>query len=298
MSPRSETLIDAKLIMRDGLARISPECELDKNGYAQVWQQNLLPGIDPNRIKADLGEKKGSELDKKFKAAHSSAALAVNSFAHFTRPAAILPIPGFANLQFDGFEVLFPTGLIGRTPPHLDASAHNESTVVAIESKCLEYFTPKVVEFAPAYVTEIVDDRREGPWFAEMMRLREQPRAYQYLDAAQLIKHGFGVAWTAKLPATLLYVYWEPDDAQRHSMFAEHRAEIAAFSQRVAGGRPSFASISYPELWTYWAATGDEAVREHVGVLRARYGGELGSYEGYSRVDGRKTDEGFWGDLD
>ena len=297
MDGRSERSLDAKLIMNDGLMRTSPSCELDKNGYAPEWQQNLLPGIDPDRIKADLAGKKGSELDKKFKAAHSSSALAVNSFAFFAGTGRTLPIPGFDELQFDGFEVLFPTGL-NRTPPHLDAAAHNDAQLVAIESKCLEYFKPKVAEFADDYFNKIVDERRDGPWFAEMLRLREQPRAYQYLDAAQLIKHGFGVAWTAKLPATLLYVYWEPDDARRHNMFAEHRAEIAAFSQRVAGGRPSFASISYPELWSHWAATGDEVLREHVGVLRARYGGELGSYEGYSRVDGRKTDEGFWGDLD
>lgn len=299
MSLRSEMLLDAKLIMRDGLVRVPPNVEPNDKGYVSDWRQNLLPGIDPSRVEMDYRDKRGSELEGKFKAAHSSAALVVNSFGFFTTSAKPVPIPGFDKLQFDGFEKLFPTGLKSRMPPHLDATAHSDELLLAIESKCLEYFTPKPAEFADAYVNEIVDERRDSPWFAEMLKLRDEPRRYQYLDAAQLIKHAFGLAWTVKeTPVTLLYIFWEPDDERYHGMFAEHRAEVAAFASSVAGGRPTFQSMTYRELWTHWAECGPEALRAHAGLLEGRYCGDLGSYEGYTRVNGRKTDAGFWGDLD
>lgn len=299
MSLRSEMLLDAKLIMRDGLVRVTPGAELDEKGYVKDWRQNLLPGIDEGRVGRDYRDKRGSELEGKFKAAHSSAALVVNSFGFFTDPAEPMPIPGFAPLQFDGFEKLFPTGLKSRMPPHLDATAHNGELLLAIESKCLEYFTPKPAEFADAYVNEIVDERRTGRWFAEMLKLRDEPRRYQYLDAAQLVKHAFGLAWTVKeTPVTLLYILWEPDDERYHSMFAEHRAEVTAFADRVAGDKLAFQSMTYRELWTHWAECESGALRAHAGLLESRYCGDLGGYEGYSRVDGRKTDAGFWDDLD
>ena len=77
-------------------------------------------------------------------------------------------------------------------------------------------------------------------------------------------------------------------------MFAEHRAEIADFASRVAGGRPAFQAVSHQELWAHWAAEGSPSLQAHVDRLRKRYCGVLDSYEGYSRVNGRKTDEGFW----
>lgn len=297
MNLRSEMILDAKWIMHDGFLRLNPDKQLDAKGRAEAWEDNLLDGIDPHRVEADLGGKGGSELEGKFKSAHSSAALAVNAFGYFLEANEQLSIPGFSELQFDGFEKLFPTG-VGRIPPHLDALAHNDETVVAIESKCLEYFTPKAASFATAYFEKIVDQRRDGPWFAEMIRLMDHPRYYECLDAAQLIKHAFGLAHTVPAQVTLLYVYWEPDDARNHRMFAEHRGEIADFAQRVAGGRPFFASSSYQELWAHWDTVGSASLKGHADRLRLRYGGILNSYEGYSRVNGRKTDAGFWGDLD
>jgi hypothetical protein len=44
-----------------------------------------------------------------------------------------------------------------------------------------------------------------------MLRLIDAPDCYAWPDAAQLIKHAFGLAGTfGGPPATLLYLYWEP----------------------------------------------------------------------------------------
>lgn len=296
MGLRSEMILDAKLIMRDGLSRTRPGVEFDGNGYVADWRSNLLSGIDPGTIEADLGAGKGGELRGKFRAAHSSAALAVNAFGPFRDGMTAVPLPGVGEVWIERFERTFPTGVAGRTPPHLDVAARGASGVVAIESKCLEYWTPKAAEFAPVY--RELDKLSGTSWFREMERLREEPRSYEALDAAQLVKHAFGLMNSAGDGATLVYLFWEPDDADRHYFFARHRAEIARFAERTRGDELRFVSLSYSELWEAWCSSGIDHLPEHADRLRRRYGGRLGSYEGYTRVDGRKTDAGFFGDLD
>ena len=67
-----------------------------------------------------------------------------------------------------------------------------------------------------------------------------EPRAYAWLDAAQLVKHAFGLAHTFfTQPVTLLYLYWEPSNATEFPMFGEHRAEIARFAAAVEGDGPA-----------------------------------------------------------
>jgi hypothetical protein len=80
------------------------------------------------------------------------------------------------------------------------------------------------------------------------MRLTEDQTGYVWLDAAQLIKHAFGLARILG-PRTviLLYLFWEPTNASSFSVFDEHRREIRDFSRRVLGGFPEFRAMSYPE---------------------------------------------------
>lgn len=294
MSLRSEMILDAKLVIRDGLARTNPAADIDARGYVADWHSNLLAGIDAKLIEHDFRAGKGSELDSKFQAAHSSAALAVNVFGRFRDGQERFPVPGLGELTLQKFERTFSTGLVGRIPPHLDASATGPHGVVAIESKCLEYFTPKEAKFAPAYQT--LGNCRDTPWFVEMERLRDCPKDYEALDAAQLIKHAFGLINSAGPRSTLLYLYWEPSDAADHQLFRQHRGEIERFAERVAGGGPDFRAMSYPELWMAWSKGDSAKLRDHAEYLAIRYGGSLGSYEGYSRVNGRKTDAGFFED--
>lgn len=275
MSLRSEMLFDAKLIMRDGLAKTNPAVEIDAKGYVADWHSNLLPGIDAALIERDLSAGKGSELRSKFLAAHSSSALAVNVFGPFRSGVDAFPVPGLGNLKFLQFEKTFSAGVPGRTPPHLDASAIGPGGIVAIESKCLEYLTPKAAKFAPAY--DDLDNCRATPWFAEMQRLRERPADYEALDAAQLIKHAFGLITSAGPRSTLLYLYWEPSDADRHRLCRQHREEIEKFAGRVAGGGPAFCAMSYPDLWAAWSETQLAKLRDHAQRLFLRYGGALGS---------------------
>ena len=50
-------------------------------------------------------------------------------------------------------------------------------------------------------------------------------------------------------PVTLLYLFWEPANAEASPVFAAHRAEISEFAARMTGSSPTFEAMSYPELW-------------------------------------------------
>lgn len=214
--------------LQDAFSRHRPSVVLDDKGYAADFRDILLPMVSPEDFEADLSAGNGNELQTKFRAVHSSSALAVNAFAPFRRrigELALLDHRGFSSLAF---EQKCPTGLRRGTPPNLDVLVSGESGVVGIESKLTEYLTSHRARFSPAYAEQIQDGRREQGYFREMLRLIEEPVSYVWLDAAQLIKHAFGLARTkSERPATLLYLYWEPANPSASPVFAEHRREIA-----------------------------------------------------------------------
>jgi hypothetical protein len=257
-----------------GLLKSAPGTVLDEKGYVREASQNLIDGIGLEDFEEDLRQGDGNELKRKFLAAHSSSALAVNAFSPFKANLAdlLLPAPGgFASLHF---ERKCPHGLVGRRSPNLDVLADGPAGVVAVESKCLEHLSRHKAKFAPAYQTEITDERQRTGWFREMQRLAQEPQSYRWLDAAQLIKHAFGLAYTfTDRPTTLLYLFWEPSNSEAYPSFAEHRKEVGRFAAAIAEGGPEFVAMSYPELWATWdKRSGPEWLPTHVSHLRARYG--------------------------
>jgi hypothetical protein len=106
-----------------------------------------------------------------------------------------------------------------------------------------------------------------------MTDLLEKPDSFALLDVAQLIKHAFGLARSFQgRPATLLYLYWKPLEADRHPVLRQHRREVERFSRLVAGGFPAFRAQSYLDLWVAWnEATAPSWLRVHAANLRTRY---------------------------
>jgi hypothetical protein len=256
-----------------GLRRSAPGTDIDEKGYVTNINQNLVEGVCLADFEADLRQGDGNEMEGKFRAAHSSSALAVNTFAPFKANRAALSLPGGSGFTELSFERKCPHGLLGRRSPNLDVVATGTNGVVAIESKCLEPLTSHKAEFAPAYEAEIRDERRQGAWFREMLRIAAEPKTYHWLDVAQLVKHAFGLAYTfTDRPVTLLYLFWEPSNPEAFSIFAEHRAEVDRFAASIRGGGPNFIALSYPELWKLWDSDSrPEWLPIHVRRLRARY---------------------------
>lgn len=258
--------------LRDALARLRPDISVDAQGYAADFRDTLLPLVAPADFEADLSAGDGNELQTKFRAAHSSSGLGVNCFAPFRSRIGDLALTPGDTFDTLGFERKCPTGLLGGRSPNLDVLVSGPGGVVGIESKLTEYLVQHRAAFSPAYGDQIRDGRRAQGYFREMMRLIEAPDSYVWLDAAQLVKHAFGLARTfPDRPVTLLYLYWEPANPGSSPEFAAHRAEVAAFAERVAGATPRFAAMSYGALWETWRAAAPDWLAAHLNALEARY---------------------------
>jgi hypothetical protein len=260
--------------LSEAFSRQHPDIALDLNGYAADFHGTLLPGVSPEDFEGDLSSGDGNELETKFRAAHSSSGLAVNCFAPFRQRIADLTMPGHSGFDTLQFERKCPTGLRGGRAPNLDVVLSGPNSVLAIESKLTEYLSAHRADFSPAYEAQIRDARRDQGYFREMLRLQDRPDHYTWLDAAQLIKHAFGLARSfPDRPVTLLYLFWEPANPNAGPEFAAHRDEIDEFRARVAGSSPAFEAMSYPELWQSWrdSAPTPGWLDEHLENLQGRY---------------------------
>jgi len=260
--------------LSEAFSRQHPDIALDLNGYAADFHGTLLPWVSPEDFEGDLSSGDGNELETKFRAAHSSSGLAVNCFAPFRQRIADLTMPGHSGFDTLQFERKCPTGIRGGRAPNLDVVLSGPNSVLAIESKLTEYLSAHRANFSPAYEAQIRDARRDQGYFREMLRLQDRPDHYTWLDAAQLIKHAFGLARSfPDRPVTLLYLFWEPANPNAGPEFAAHRDEIDEFRARVAGSSPAFEAMSYSELWQCWrdSAPTPGWLDEHLENLQGRY---------------------------
>jgi hypothetical protein len=228
-------------------------------------------------FRADLNGGAGSELKgdpSKFSAAYSSSALAVNSFAPFKTHRGDLTLAGQRNFDSIVFEKACDTGLDG-TPPNLDVFCTAGNRIVAVESKCTEYLTAKPAKFRDSYKT-LPADLFEPAWDEVFRMLNANPIQFAPLDAAQLVKHYLGLRKShSGKDVTLLYLFWEPEDAAEHSLFRDHRRQIAVFSRLVQASSVRFVATSYGELWATWQQQDRPWLRTHVARLQDRYGVRL-----------------------
>ncbi len=258
----------AKRAIRRRCAEISP-APLDARGYAATAELNLVPGVRLEDIRADYAQGSGNELEGKFRAAHSSSALAANTFGPWrTNPPALClhGCPGYTAMQF---EKKCPTGL-GGIPPHLDLLVENSNVVIGVESKFLEILTPKQPKFTKSYRLENLP-RMEPCWAELLESLKTGPK--QYLDAAQLVRHYLGLRNRPECQGKrviLLYLFWEPENWADFPEYRQHRAEISAFYDRVKDSAVEFTWLPYADLWRMWDALGFAS--DHVRELRRRYG--------------------------
>ena len=272
---KSDVRARALRALRDALTLTCPGIVLDEQGYTASFAENVVSSVRVTDFEADLTQGSGDEFGGKFRAAHSSSALAVNCFAPFKRNLSDLRVCGVDGFTSLHFEKKCPTGLRG-TPPNLDVLLERTDRVIAIESKCTEYLSPHAARFSSAYLTGIRDSRRESVWYRELLRLVDAPQAFRWLDAAQLLKHALGLMHCYRdRPVTLLYLYWEPLNAADYPLLGDHRRDTAEFGERVAGAQLDFDAMSYNELWSTWDEATPRWLSAHLGDLRPRYSVEI-----------------------
>jgi Restriction Endonuclease associating with ARP len=263
----------ARRALGEALEQVRPGAARDEQGYAARLEDNLLPGIARSEIEEAFGAGAGQELEGKMRAPWSSSALAVNSFAPWTRDQALLTLAGIsAFTETLAFEAQCPNG-VSRIPPHLDVLLERGDEIVGVESKCTEYLTPKTAKVADAYLAlaDKGDERAGSRWFGALAELAN----FRLLDAYQLVKHFLGLSHTYKSRSlTLVYLYWEPSNADSVPIFARHGDELAHFGELVADD-PScrFQALSYREHWRELDGLAEKPawLDAHVAELRGRY---------------------------
>jgi hypothetical protein len=249
-----------------GAVRVSTSVRYERR-YTTSWKDNLMPGLPLLEIEQDLRSGAGHELDGKLCAAHSSAALVVNTFGPWrTAPGSFTMegIGGFRSIRFEATFPIWPS----RTPPHLDLIAEGD-VIVAVESKCTEWMTPKPALFSDSYEKLRPLDQRSswGPWFEQMQRVRG---CSQFFDAAQVIKHAFGLlSCYGTRDVRLVYVYWEPRNAGDWPQCEQHRRQAEDLAASVSQSTVQLIPMSYRELWDELEQNG------HYHYLISRYDVEV-----------------------
>jgi len=240
----------------------------DPGGYVSKPEENLILGVAPDLIRPDYEKGSGHEWPLKFRAIHSSAALAANTFGRFKSEPSRLTFSG--NRGFDSLklEARCLTGL-GGTPPNLDVLLRSADTVIGIESKLLEPLTPREPKFAASYSRSrlpLCDDI----WWSLLEDLRQGPRSQ--LDAAQLVKHYLGLRkqYPAGKKVLLVYLFWKPLNAAEFYEYSVHARDLERFHNAVQGSQTvRFMAMDYLELWDAWMNEKDMA--EHARLLKDRY---------------------------
>ena len=226
---------------------------------------DLLPGVPAEHVLQRLAEAEGDEIASgKFISPESSTALAVNCFGWFIpRPEGLPALPGLENagrpdLVDVEFCARFPWA--GGKHPWLDAVVQTSNTLIGVESKRFEPFRDrKKVGFSDAYDRDVW-----GPDMKRFARMRDRLRSgdimFEHLDAAQLVKHAFGLVTTARrrsLAPALFYVFAEPESRNGRPIdraaLERHRQEIALFAGEVDGDEVAFRNASYRDWFATWS---------------------------------------------
>jgi len=254
--------------------------------YVTDFRDNLLESIERNDFEQDLLRGDGNEFGwrnrgrspPKFHAAYSSSALQVNTFAPFRSRIGDLVLFGASRFASLRFEAQLATGLA--RSPNIDVLCEGDD-VVAIESKCLEFLYPGAAKdarrkasqppFRPSYAA--IEHHLDSNFRQLYDEIRADPGIFAPVDAAQLVKHCFGLRMAyGRRAIVLAYLFWEPSDSNRYAVFAEHRHQIARVAQILSGSSVSFAAMSYAELFQTWLdASTPQWLADHITKLRQRY---------------------------
>jgi hypothetical protein len=231
----------------------------------------LIDGLEDEQLPVSLDRSRLRTPD-------SAAALAINTFLPWQQARRQLPLAGYTGFDAMQFEVRCPTGLRG-TPPHLDLLALREDAAVAVTVRCTEYLGRRKSVVAPSY--DPLLDRTPGldRWRGQLERLRAHAEEFRFLDVGALVKYALALGRTfPDRPTVLLYLYWEPLDAEGFDEFHRHRAELDEVAEDTRGGRITFMAQSFAELWQDWAEREQPAwLGQHVLRLRSRYNVSLGT---------------------
>ncbi|MBM1169625.1 hypothetical protein [Microvirga arabica] len=249
----------------------------------------ILPGLSVDLIWDAYARAPGNEIESgKFFSEESSSALVANAFGPFLdRPRDLPALPRTQHYSWPAISVR-PEAIVrfpwsGGRHPCLDLLVETGNAVIGVESKRFEPYRSKSrATLSRVYWHRVWGDAMKG---YESVRngLDDDPLTFRRLDAAQLLKHAFGLrtavhrnpAYAGKKPV-LLYLFAEPEmwpDKRplSHTDIATHRDEIRRFADLVAGDEVAFIWCTYSEVLDSWARTGDEWLVSHAAAVAKKF---------------------------
>jgi hypothetical protein len=243
----------------------------------------LLDHLPKDAILARYQAAGGQKLvSGKFANPESSAALVANAFGLFGERPDLLSLPadclGGHEAQRVDLEAQMRFPWSGGLHPWLDVGVQTAERLIGIESKRYEPFRDhKTATFSAAYARPVWGQAM-GPYEA-MRDALSAGRRFAFLDAAQLVKHAFGLRTEGQRTgrqAVLCYLYAEPrafpdGRAIRVASIQAHRDEVASFTAEVSSAVADvvFCSLSYAELLRHWEV--QPALADHAAALAARF---------------------------
>lgn len=269
-------------LFAESLHGARPRANIDDLGYAG-FADSLVDGIAADRLRqvfATADSRGPGSRQPRLYAAQSPIMILANTMAPWLDDMSSLVVRGQRGYRELRLEVRMP-------PVERDGGLWlpglliSPSRIVGIESETTDYLSGHRVSFSEQ-AEAFWADREENGWQREMLALQQGEHGYSRLDAARLIKQYMGLRSildaladdeTPQVPATLLYLYWEPLNAARYEEFDEHHKEIEKFQAAVAGADVDFVPMSYLDLWASWSRD-DKAPKwlaMHVARLHQRY---------------------------
>jgi hypothetical protein len=138
------------------------------------------------------------------------------------------------------FESKQPTGLAG-TAPHLDVLIGGVGPTLGVECKFLELYSPATNAFRPSYF-ETADLWAQLPKCRELaLRIANGDETFEWLAAAQLLKHALGLSRNQE-SFRLLLVWYQVDGPTAEAI----SGEIERFTAEVDD--IGFEAITYQDL--------------------------------------------------
>jgi hypothetical protein len=269
--------------MRRGIALQGSAGERGERNYTMRVEDNIFGAQINPAIKESIGAGAGGELRgkiPKMSAMHSSSAMAINLFQHWTELADFATLARLLDVSTVGiesvaFEYRCPVcsepskhGLI--EPPHLDfAIEYGARGRVGVECKLFEPFGRlQHTTLRDAYLN-VPDIWNDIPACRELAQeLTKDDAGFHRLGAAQLVKHILGLKFdrpTANV--RLIYLYFDAIGPEA----AEHRDEIDRFRKRVEPDPFRFAAMPVQDFIERALRFARNEHREYVDYLAERY---------------------------
>ena len=265
MHPPTSLAQRTGLALAEALRQSRPSQPLLADGRIRRASDLLIDGVQHDQLPDSLDR-------TRLKSPHSATALAINSFLPWQSALDQLPLNGVEGFEAIQFEVRCPTGLRG-TPPHLDLLALRVDSAVAVIVRCTEYLSRRRSPLAASYDRLLATTLGLAPWLTQLEQLRTAREGPRHVDVGALIKHALALGRTfPDRPSTLLYLFWEPLDAEQFEEFRRHRQELERLVDEVHEARVRFVAQSFAALWQDWGERPSPLwLRAHVERLRARY---------------------------